>query len=752
MYWSELDRSRIDPTIFERSFRRTVGLARLLVLEQLPTSSARDSYLDQRREERGRPRINRYLLNLHTLNGNIKDEHEDEIADWVNEEEVSNYHTFSIPYGPRFQAKRIEKLCYTRDLLLNAEWNQHDDERKVYLHRHPAFFGRSVDVMHDCCGYCPIPRTDEEKEVAEKEDKIYVSGTITFLKDDPGRQQIGSFNPLTDNDWTEMAYVGNTARLCQAIVDGDVEHVEDWLAQEGANPDSRDYTGRTPLQLAVMCSSPELVRCLVNSGARLVSRLADGRTALHLAAARGDVEIIKILMKKSAANEAEYEEKEDQRRRSKSATKDQKAEGQEDPEDNASSDGELVEEDESDDEAKSMATGSFVRVKSKTVPPEELVPVEDKEEPDFYDVNVVAWDTPCSALHFAIMEGQVEAVKALCQEHGADALLPVKFLDNEKRPSGALLTLVLALALPIEEAVEMAGTLLSLGVSSAQADMNSITAFHRYAEQNAESLLDALVDIDTIETRTAINHIALPDSQNSSTPLHAALRSGNFGVVLKLLDNGAVPQVDFESWLKLAKLFTKMEQQLSGFEANQKRFNQMMEQPLLVALKSSNPAAALVLLERGADPNVITPSSHSYLGGAMYSRFEPESALDIVNSQLKALREYLGEARHSPGPAYQRVLTLTSTTSSMGFISIGLYLSQLMRPGSHIASRSKHTRRKKNASATPQAFWKKRLLLPRLSTPWRRSGRQCLKGTQRPSWNYILSMWTASRTCLIGTQ
>jgi hypothetical protein len=39
-----------------------------------------------------------------------------------------------------------------------------------------------------------------------------------------------------------MAYVGNTARLCQAIVDGDAEHVEDWLAQEGSDPNIRDYS------------------------------------------------------------------------------------------------------------------------------------------------------------------------------------------------------------------------------------------------------------------------------------------------------------------------------------------------------------------------------------------------------------------------------------------------------------------------------------------------------------------------------
>lgn len=148
VYWPDLDRSRIDPTIFERSFPRTLGLARLLVLERLPTSSARDHYLAKRREERGRPPLNRGIV--YELGGNIKDAHEDEVAEWVvGEEEASNYHTFTIPYGIKFHAKKIEKLCYTRDLLLNAEWNQ-PEKREVYLHRHPAFFGRFDDVMNDC--------------------------------------------------------------------------------------------------------------------------------------------------------------------------------------------------------------------------------------------------------------------------------------------------------------------------------------------------------------------------------------------------------------------------------------------------------------------------------------------------------------------------------------------------------------------------------------------------------------------------
>lgn len=92
-------------------------------------------------------------------------------------------------------------MLYTKDLLLNAQWNQTKD-REVYLHRHPAFFGEAEHVIHDCCGACPVPVTEEEQKIVEEESKIYVSGDISFLKDDPGRQEIGSFNPITETDWT----------------------------------------------------------------------------------------------------------------------------------------------------------------------------------------------------------------------------------------------------------------------------------------------------------------------------------------------------------------------------------------------------------------------------------------------------------------------------------------------------------------------------------------------------------------------
>jgi Ankyrin repeats (3 copies) len=357
VHWPLLDRTRIDPTIFERSFGRTQGLARLLILEKLPKTVDRDSYMDQRRAERGRPALRRNHYNR--MGGNIKDREEDDVAEWVDHEEVASYHTMTVPYGPKYHAAKINRLLYTKDLLLNAEWNKPDD-REVHLHRHPCFFGTAEEVLQDCCGYCPVPKTDDEIEVAEEESKVYISGALKFITDDPGRQEIGSFNPITDDEWTTMAYVGDTARLCQAIVDGDLEHVEDWCSQEGVDVNRRDYTGRTPLHLAVMASTPEIVQCLIDHGARLIARLVDGRTALHLAAARGSNEMVKALMDKSLANEAEEEEKGDARRTARKAEKAKTANKADGEMSDAESEASEITLDS--EESDSMTMGSFVKV------------------------------------------------------------------------------------------------------------------------------------------------------------------------------------------------------------------------------------------------------------------------------------------------------------------------------------------------------------------------------------------------------
>lgn len=150
--------------------------------------------------------------------------------------------------------------------------------------------------------------TDEEREIAEEECEIYVAGDLAFMKDDPGRQTIGSFHPLTNDDWTDMAYVGNTQKLCQKICDSDLQFVEEWCEKNPESIDRRDHTGRTPLHLAAQCSTPEILECLIDHGARIVARLVDGMTALHIAAARGSVEMVNTLLEQSEENEAKEEE------------------------------------------------------------------------------------------------------------------------------------------------------------------------------------------------------------------------------------------------------------------------------------------------------------------------------------------------------------------------------------------------------------------------------------------------------------
>lgn len=648
VYWSELDRTRVDPTIFERSFQRTLGLARLLVLERLPTSSAREIYQNKRRQERGRPQVHRQNFRLF---GNIKGNHEDEIADWLSEEDVSNYHTFTVPYGEKFHAKRIEKLCYTRDLLLNAEWNQ-SKERKVYLHRHPAFFGRVDDVIQDCCGSCPVPVTAEEIEVAEKEAEIYISGNVSFLIDDPGRQQIGSFNPLTEQDWTDMAYVGNTARLCQSIVDGDVDDILNWLSHEGADLNKRDYTGRSPLHLAVMSSTADVVKCLVDNGARLTARLADGKTALHLAAARGNAEMIKILMEKSLSNEEAENDKQDRKRRAEKPSPQQTADDRADESESGDedSDGELIEATGTNTDAVSLVTGSFVNVKDNNKDDQDAVPEDSDDEPDYYHVDLLAWDIPCSPLHLAIAEGHENIVEVLC-DYGADSILPVKFLTHENT---AILTLVLALSLAPEKAKSMAKLLLRLGAMCSQAEGSGCTAFQRYVKSGKSEMVDLLLTNDKAGVKAAVNHLLLAGyswNPSASGPLQIAIENGDSVLAIKLLDVGARPEIDLDTWLKAAQVSPDMSYNRNDLEENKKCFKRSVDQPLLCAVRAASAEVALRLIKDGANVNCLTRTSEQLLENSyMRSYNKGESVLDVLRYIMEKLSDEEDSGTSLPKP------------------------------------------------------------------------------------------------------
>ncbi|KAJ6036818.1 hypothetical protein N7540_001097 [Penicillium herquei] len=639
VFWGQLDRSKVDPTIFERSFARTEGLARLLVLEKLPKTTDRENYLDKRRRERGRPALSWRLRHRQgrELKGNIKDEWEDEVPEWQAEDQISSYHTFTIPYGRRFNAKSIEKLLYTKDLLLNAQWNLPKD-REVYLHRHPAFFGDAEHVIGDCCGFCPVPTTEEEIKVAEEESKIYISGNLTFIKDDPGRQEIGSFNPITETDWTEMAYIGHTERLCQAIVAGDLEAVKAFFADEEANVDRRDYTGRTPLQLACMCSTPEVVQCLVDHGARLISRMADGNTALHLAASRGNVEIIRILLTKSNQNE----EEEAKNQQSRSRGKKRKAKELADSGDEAE-DAEMR-----DMNATSRTSASFVKIDDDGEEVQNAVPdaLEENElEPDIYEINTPTWDSLATPLHLAILHGHIEVVKTLVSSFGADVMMPVKiFNENNRTPAAAILNLVLVLSLPLDKAREMSQTLLKLGASPAQADLSHCTPLHYIAQSDYADLFDLYMEHDGPALQRTLNHLAVHravlwgNNADFFSAFMNAIGARNPMMARKLLDLGSKPQLELTEVMNALKsqLTDKfhIEQIATGIQGGPL-------QPILYAVDSEMPLIAIELLHRGADPNIIAKTN--FQKGS-------ESLLDRVRNALKNKRDWLsGDPASKPG-------------------------------------------------------------------------------------------------------
>ena len=489
------------------------------------------------------------------------------------------------------------------------------------------------DVIGDCCGDCPAPVTIEEEEAAEQESKIYVSGPVRFMKDDCGRQTIGSFNPLSPEQYTDMAYVGNTQLLCQAIVDQDLHYVEQWLRQEGNNPSTRDHTGRCPLHLAVASSSLEIVQCLIDHGARLVARLVDGKTALHLACLRGDPRMVAALLKKSESNEEEEANKTDAKRKLRLAAKEtQSAEDSSMPPMHDST-FEVVDEVDAEPDVDAMTDGSMVNIKSPETNAEEKLDVQDDDSPDVYDVNVLTWDTPTSPLHLAILTGHLDVVQCLVEDFGANVLLPMIVPSPYGRgiTGHVLLTLTLATKLPLDKAKDMTCLLFKLGASCAQADFNRKTALE-YCVASAPDLLQTYLDADPTGAARALRNVTVQGSRYNAqfgSPLMTAISNEDNETALRLLSAGARADIPLEAYLK-------------GVEgASKHQFEESVQQPVIFAVEEDMPSLAAALVEQhGIDCNTMTNSAWRAVHDSRDRYHIGETLLDLVQNKVKQLREW----------------------------------------------------------------------------------------------------------------
>ncbi|KAI0543598.1 ankyrin repeat protein [Xylaria curta] len=142
VFWDSLDRSRITTDFTPPcDIKELTGLARLLFSEQVGGCWSR-------RQEYWR------IRNLH----NIEDSGRQNLS------APSGYATFIIPYGKSFSAERIRE--------------------------HVKYY-----IKNACFG------TIEEVITGEVQSESGRFGAVTFIKDNPGRQMIGSFYPLDEDDW-----------------------------------------------------------------------------------------------------------------------------------------------------------------------------------------------------------------------------------------------------------------------------------------------------------------------------------------------------------------------------------------------------------------------------------------------------------------------------------------------------------------------------------------------------------------------
>eukprot|EP01091_Cochliopodium_minus_P014082 TRINITY_DN470_c0_g2_i1.p1 TRINITY_DN470_c0_g2~~TRINITY_DN470_c0_g2_i1.p1 ORF type:complete len:1824 (-),score=771.42 TRINITY_DN470_c0_g2_i1:113-5584(-) len=532
-----LERDKIDPQLFERRFDQLQGLARLLLLEKLKSPESRYRYKDLLRIKKMRPEPKEGRTSFANKFGFDADDLEDEREKGTST--ASDYSTVYLPWGQKWNAERIRKLCYTKDVILNSEWYA---KNKKY-HTHPCFFGSATDVIKDCCGSCPpVPEEDIDP------DAPYVSGKLTWVTVNPGGQgKVGSFNPITEGDWTSGTYISSSAeKFAQAVNKNDVETVKYCIEKEGLDIECRDAVGRTGLHIAALSGSFEVAKYLLEHGARVSGKTIDGKTALHLAASYGNHKIIKLLLKRGKQIEEEMKEFEKNQKEEGGSEKKSKGKKKATPKKKANKKDDMSDEDgegdededegegDEDDEGEGDEDGgdedgegdedfegiqSIIEKKKKEALEEleKFDPLAQDNKPDVLEINLHDWDMDMSALHLAIFFGWPKVVREL--KNGGASFDEVYIV-------GSATVSLLQLAI-LGGSVPTIQALLKLGLDANQKNNQFETGLHHAAKSANLEIVKIIVE----HGKPDLNVI----SSDGHTPLSLMLQS-NIGKGLESKD------------------------------------------------------------------------------------------------------------------------------------------------------------------------------------------------------------------------
>ncbi|KAF9266483.1 ankyrin [Marasmius fiardii PR-910] len=667
VYVPGLKRADVDPTIYERSIVRVEGLARLLVFESLKTAESRNKFLEARRNLRGRPN----MYNAHCyrrkkqLRGDLK------VDMTIGGLEMNDYDVVSlhIPYGPGWDARRIEKLIYQTDLGMNSPFNPKNKDRR--LHRHPAFFGTAEECLQDCCEFCPNPMDEDERKLQKEEDEQYIRGRISFIEEDPGRQSIsGSFKPIDVGEWSEQVYIGPTEKFFAAIVANDLVAVAKMI-EEGTDVTRRDHVGRMPLHVATMAKREEIACYLIDNGARITSRLADGRTALHLAVKQDMVRVVKRLLERSRVNAELLKKEGESDKNGDVVMKDKITEHPSSEDDWSSDDNGVVSMDEDadveediGDEEKDEEEGSDSDGDSKKddEPPQTPDPgdfLEDKEdEPDVFDINASDWDSAFTPLDYAILFASMPIIDALLDEPDIDLSLGTK-----AKYSNAPTIHPLSLTVYHEnedEAAKIVERLVVAGASCSVANDELETLFVKLIHANKTQLVLTLLRVDP-KAMSVINFPYLSGSYNPDImfPIVFPISNDNYAMLAALVGYGAKIIYDEEDVTEALQ----MSNHRNYYNTPADR-TELAVTPLEVALATHSDAAHL-LISLGVKVDIATKlalqalrrygskdQKKSLLEWVQFAIHEASSSLEKLESQPENTEAPKIGEKPSPWKAY----------------------------------------------------------------------------------------------------
>ncbi|KAJ4472019.1 ankyrin repeat protein [Lentinula aciculospora] len=685
IYVPNLSRADVDPTIYERSIARIEGLARLLVFEKLKSTDVRKIFLQSRRTLRGRPNANAipfYMRNKRTLDGDLK--HEMAIGGLeMNNYDVTSLH---IPYGPGWDARKIDKLIYQTDLGMNSTFNPKNKTRR--LHRHPACFGTVEECMEDCCECCPKPIDEDELKLQEGEDKQCLRGRISFVEQDPGRQSLsGSFNPIDDSEWGAQVYIGRTEKFFQAIVALDRSTVAQMIA-DGVDVNRRDHVGRMPLHVAVFAKAEDIACDLIEAGARITSRLAEGKTALHIAAQSDQLGVLKKLLGRSKINEGCSKKDHDTEHESDVEMKDTVARNSSEDDWTSGDDGVVsMEEDEdmdgddadedsdsdtNDEDGGLDESRRSNKKKSKeanerprTPADSNALPEDDSGEPDVFDINASDWDLCFTPLSYAILFSSLPVIDLLLL-NGADSnLATTATYPQAPRLHPLLLTMYHSNE---DQACLIIERLLKAGAASTAADQGVHTILHKMIEAGKTRLVDVLLRLDP----KAVVVLNLPSTNASrlTFPLITAIQLNKHELVMTLIAYGANVVLKVEDVVRAQELQNHNNVNRFLNYTDGEPLDQVIH-PVEAALWCHTDLIQL-LIALGAPVNrAIRNSSHRFVDQKTLRTY-----LDWVRYAIAWLNKYISEEKEKMAQETKQLDTIASASLTWGaFVSRTIYLS-----------------------------------------------------------------------------